>query len=252
MRDLPARLLAILVELDGVVTHRQCLDAGLPWTRFGTGWRRRSWQRLDRGIYYTQAGEVPLRSRARGALVGSSGRAVLSQLTAGHIHRFDGLLPAARVDVTVPPNGPRRSSRLVSAHRGRLDATEWSYVAGLPVMSAARTCLDLARRQPRLIAVRAVESALRQQQLDRAQLVTLATKARGWPGGRRNGLTPHTARAAFRHDRRRQNALMNRGWLVLRFTWEDVFARPAYVVQEVRTALGDRIGVSFRAVVGAA
>lgn len=93
MRDLPAQLLAIRVELDGVVTHRQCLDAGLPPDAIRHRLETGSWQRLDRGIYYTQAGEVPLRSRARGALVGSSGRAVLSHLTARHIHRFDGLPP---------------------------------------------------------------------------------------------------------------------------------------------------------------
>lgn len=196
--------------------------------------------------------------------------------------------------MTVPPDEPRRSSRLVS-RASRETGRHRVVVRRRSARHERGTHLPrLARTQPRLIAVRAVESALRQQQLDRAQLVTLATKARGWPGGRRmqvamaladprseslletagrlllsdaglvpaevqlpirdedghlaaradlgwpaqqvvvafDGLTPHTARAAFRHDRRRQNALMNRGWLVLRFTWEDVFARPAYVVQE--------------------
>ncbi len=314
MRDLPAGLDRLALQQDGVVTYRQAISAGLTPEAIRHRLLVGVWQRLVRGSYYLHPGEVPLRSRCRAALLGSSGRAVISHLTAGHLHRLDGLPPVVRVDVTVSPMQPRRSSRLVSAHRAELEGEEWVWLDGLPVTSAGRTCLDLARTQPRVIAVRSVESALRQRHVDGAELVRVATGARGWPGVRRlqtamaladqrseslletggrlvlqdaglvpdevqlrildrdghlvaradlawlaqlvvvefDGLAPHAGRAAFRHDRRRQNALLNSGWLVLRFTWEDVFGRPAYVVQEVRCALAARSVRISRAVIGAA
>jgi Protein of unknown function (DUF559) len=48
----------------------------------------------------------------------------------------------------------------------------------------------------------------------------------------------HIESDAFQLDRTRQNALVQAGWLVLRFTVEDIRMRPAYVVAEVRRALG--------------
>ena len=41
----------------------------------------------------------------------------------------------------------------------------------------------------------------------------------------------------FVDDRRRQNALVNEQRTVLRFTWHDLIARPAGVVEEIRSAL---------------
>ena len=42
----------------------------------------------------------------------------------------------------------------------------------------------------------------------------------------------------FTADRRRQNALIARGWTVLRFTWHDLRDHPDRVVAEIRSALG--------------
>ena len=47
----------------------------------------------------------------------------------------------------------------------------------------------------------------------------------------------HTDRDSFRHDRRRQNDLIQAGFTVLRFTWWDVMAAPEYVASTVATAL---------------
>jgi very-short-patch-repair endonuclease len=41
----------------------------------------------------------------------------------------------------------------------------------------------------------------------------------------------------FVDDRRRQNAVVNLHWTVLRFTWHDLVDRPDGVVSEIRTAL---------------
>lgn len=53
----------------------------------------------------------------------------------------------------------------------------------------------------------------------------------------------HTDRDSFRLDRRRQNDLVQSGYVVLRFTWWDVMAAPEYVAATVATALR-RTGVA--------
>jgi hypothetical protein len=45
-----------------------------------------------------------------------------------------------------------------------------------------------------------------------------------------DGIAPHSGPEALFRDRERQNALIGRGWTVLRFTWTDVMRRPDYVV----------------------
>jgi hypothetical protein len=47
----------------------------------------------------------------------------------------------------------------------------------------------------------------------------------------------HIGRGPFQRDRTKQNALVQAGWLVLRFTVEDVRLRPAYVIDQIRRAL---------------
>jgi very-short-patch-repair endonuclease len=51
-----------------------------------------------------------------------------------------------------------------------------------------------------------------------------------------DGYAEHGDRQAFQEDRRRQNELVNAGWTVLRFTWEDLKQRPGYVAETIRTA----------------
>ena len=52
-----------------------------------------------------------------------------------------------------------------------------------------------------------------------------------------DGWAWHSSPERFRADRRRQNALVLAGWIVLRFTWHDLTARPAGVVARIRRAL---------------
>jgi very-short-patch-repair endonuclease len=47
----------------------------------------------------------------------------------------------------------------------------------------------------------------------------------------------HTDREAFQRDRRRQNALIDARWRVLRFTVDDVRLYPEYVIEEICKAL---------------
>jgi Protein of unknown function (DUF559) len=52
-----------------------------------------------------------------------------------------------------------------------------------------------------------------------------------------DGYGPHSGKAAFIDDRRRQNRLSNAGWRVLRYTPIDLLTRPEEVIAEVRAAL---------------
>jgi very-short-patch-repair endonuclease len=52
-----------------------------------------------------------------------------------------------------------------------------------------------------------------------------------------DGFAFHADRRSYREDRRRGNALVRAGWVVLRFSWEDVMQYPDYVVSCVREVL---------------
>lgn len=56
-----------------------------------------------------------------------------------------------------------------------------------------------------------------------------------------DGRAHHTGRAAFERDRERQNILMLQGWLVLRFTWEQITQRPHEVLAAIRAAVAQRV-----------
>lgn len=47
--------------------------------------------------------------------------------------------------------------------------------------------------------------------------------------------------ARFQQDRTRQNLLVQAGWTVLRFTWEDLTRRPDHVVAQIRSVLKSRV-----------
>jgi hypothetical protein len=51
-----------------------------------------------------------------------------------------------------------------------------------------------------------------------------------------DGWLAHNSRGAFQTDRSRQNALVQDGYKVLRFTWEDLTLRAAYCVDQIKRA----------------
>jgi very-short-patch-repair endonuclease len=56
-----------------------------------------------------------------------------------------------------------------------------------------------------------------------------------------DGFAFHSDRAAYRKDRRRLNSLQLAGWVVLRFSWEDVLHHPDYVVECISAAIAERL-----------
>lgn len=55
-----------------------------------------------------------------------------------------------------------------------------------------------------------------------------------------DGRRAHGSPEAFQRDRQRQNELQNAGYLVLRFTWEDLTRRPGEVLRQIVRALNAR------------
>lgn len=55
-----------------------------------------------------------------------------------------------------------------------------------------------------------------------------------------DGFEFHSDRSTYRGDRRRANALADLGYTLLRFTWEDVRLRPAWVLAQVQAVLATR------------
>lgn len=55
-----------------------------------------------------------------------------------------------------------------------------------------------------------------------------------------DGWSWHTDRDRFQADRTKGNALARAGWLVLRFTWDDLTRRPDDVVAQIRSSLRQR------------
>ena len=56
-----------------------------------------------------------------------------------------------------------------------------------------------------------------------------------------DGRAFHSDRRSFERDRKRQNMLVTRGWIVLRFTWERLVNDPEGVLAEVAAVLASRM-----------
>jgi len=67
-----------------------------------------------------------------------------------------------------------------------------------------------------------------------------------WPEARLcielDGWTQHGTRAAFVRDRARDRALLRLGWMVLRFTWQDVISDRESVIAELVSTYESRAG----------
>ena len=106
---------------------------------------------------------------------------------------------------------------------------------------AARTVIDCARDCPFDEALTVADSALRHGHVTREELTRWAELvpstgrraclrvAREASGLAANPFEFHGHRAGLRRDCERYTALALRGWLVLRFSWEDVMHDPDYV-----------------------
>jgi very-short-patch-repair endonuclease len=115
------------------------------------------------------------------AILRAGPAAVACGRTAAAMWGMDGVAKSAPVELAVPAG---RQSRSRAVHRlSSLLPEETTVHGGLPITTVARTLVDLGRPESVAVVERATEWALRNRQVDIAQLTALSTRV-GTQGGR--------------------------------------------------------------------
>ena len=181
-------------RLAGIMTVSELLAAGLSRPQLRGLARQGVLLPLGRGVYARAAlaaeaargpaGEEALQVAAALAVVGRD--AVGSHRSAAVIHGLDllGRRQPGTVTVTRPLGGSgsntaRSGTRL---HTAALPAGHVTVRRGVPVTSAARTVVDLARTSSFRAGVVVADSALRAGQVSKAELHAVITTCGRWPG----------------------------------------------------------------------
>ena len=150
--------------------------------------------RMRRGVYATkravdwaaddQVRTHALRVFAVRATVDDA--AVASFHSAAVLHRLDLLTPPASDTVTLTLPSGRAWNRLASDgvvfHSADLPPNQLATLYNLPVTTAARTVIDLARTLPFTDAVVVADSALRAEQATKPELRQVLDTCASWPG----------------------------------------------------------------------
>lgn len=148
--------------------------------------------RLDRGVYAPAASVTAVAATARGALALRAAAALVSlgpQAVASHdtAARLQGLALLGRapkgVAITrVPGSGSRMSWPGVRVHNAALPGDHVGQWTGVPVTTAARTVVDLARCSPLRAGVVVADSALRDKRTTKPELQAVIESCHRWPG----------------------------------------------------------------------
>jgi Protein of unknown function (DUF559) len=122
--------------------------------------------------------------RAAKATVG--GNAVASYHSAALLHRLSLLKPPPEgaVALTLPSARPWNRARPADVvfHASDLPPADVTRLYDLPVTTAARTVMDLARTLPFMDAVVVADSALQQEKATKPELHQILKESAGWPG----------------------------------------------------------------------
>ncbi|GAB3311382.1 hypothetical protein GCM10027451_23260 [Geodermatophilus aquaeductus] len=150
--------------------------------------RSSAWRRLYRGVYADAELPDDPDVRISGACLLIPAPAVFSGRTAAHLHGAGELLdPAMPVEVSVPPGvrfGPIAGLRV---RRTVLPASDVTVVHRRPSTTGTRTALDIARAEPLVEAVAALDVLLARGVVDRAGLRRSLDAAPSPRGMRRAG-----------------------------------------------------------------
>jgi len=183
-----------LSRLAGVMTTAELAAAGVSRGQLRRLVRRGAWRRLAHGVFAPAevvaaedgdpAGKHAVQVAAALAVSGSD--AVASHHSAAAVHALDllGRKTDETVALTRPPgrSGTRTGGPGIRLHIAALPAGHVVNRRGLPVTSAARTVVDLARASSFRAGVVVADSALRSRQASKADLELCITTCAGWPG----------------------------------------------------------------------
>jgi very-short-patch-repair endonuclease len=179
-------------RLPGIFATGELLDSGLSERQIARQVACGALVRFGLGFYATADLADRLRAFPFGAhflqafaVVGLLGpETVASHRTAAHLHGIDLLVePGATVTVTRPPgSGSRRGRSGVHLYIARMPDAHQCDIFGLPVSSAARTVIDLARSAPFREGVVVADSALHQKLTTKDELRTVLADCRAMRG----------------------------------------------------------------------
>jgi very-short-patch-repair endonuclease len=169
----------------GMFTRSQARQCGYSEQRIRTELSNRRWLVVVPGVYRLAGAPTTWTSRVWAALLAAGPGAALAGRAAGRMHRVDGVPAYDRLEIAVPLNRrPRRSTsaRVTPVPLDRADVTRR---AGIPILSSARTVVDLARTETLDVGARIVGDALRTGAVTAGRLAEQLDAARGRKGAER-------------------------------------------------------------------
>lgn len=140
---------------------------------------RRRYTRLYRDVYIAAGAELTPLVRARGAWLWSRRRGVIAGFSAAALHGSKWVDTARPVDIIHDNRHPQPGLQVWG---DRMERDEFDLMDGVPVTTAARTALDLARWYPTTTAVASIDALARATELKMADVELLAARYRGRRG----------------------------------------------------------------------
>ncbi len=142
------------------------------------------WRQVLHGVYCHVDVPDSVVVRAAAARLVLPEQAAVSGRAAAWMHGVDILGRDARLQATVPRGVHLRRRRELELREAELPDTDVTEIAGVRVTTPLRTAFDLARREPLVEAVMAVDALAHAELVDLAELLPYATEHRGWRGVR--------------------------------------------------------------------
>ena len=175
------------------MTTAELLAAGWTGDQIRTSTRRGLLMTVRRGVYADgvrgrtllnlAGGPQMLALGAASALGDMRAGAVVSHQSAAYVHKISLLgRPAAAVHVTRLPGADRHGPAGIRLHSGALPDEHVTAYMGVPVTTAARTVVDLARTVPFRAGVVAADSALHQRLATKDELLSVLKICARWQG----------------------------------------------------------------------
>jgi hypothetical protein len=184
----PPALLQRARAQEGLLSVRQCHEAGITDARLHRLVRQGRWTRPTRGVYDTgEPSALDLdahdRRRRRAALLGPLAYpgSVATGVAALVLHGVQGAPPVVVPEVTFPDGGARRGSGPVRVRRLRLDRSV--DVFGVPCADVADALVQATTTSDRLHAVALMDSARHRRLITPAAFERAAARACRLPGG---------------------------------------------------------------------
>jgi hypothetical protein len=202
--------------------------------------RSSAWRRLFRGVYADARLPDDFGVRIRGAGLLMPPEAAFSGRTAAYLRGATGLVEAATpVEVSLPTGCRFGGVSGMRVRRTRLTAEEVTCVHGRRCTTPVRTALDIARREPLLDSVAALDLLLSRGIVARSGLHEAAAATGSLPGLRR------AVRAIELADGRAESPPESRVRVLLALA--GLVAVPQFVVRDEDGAFVGRVDLAFPA-----